>query len=179
MEKIITIDSVLSMTQATDSFLVDLEDNVYGIRFVGFKIRDCDTGEVFHDFKAQNIYELDYFADNELEYVFPHKILKSKTIGTNLTFVVGDKPVKNLDFVERHYIGDELAKSYEFKFPLFMPSSENNIEFIYPVPNLNDEAQNALINGDDISAKSDTFIFVDNKLVIHRRANYIYSSKDC
>jgi hypothetical protein len=176
MEHLITIDSVKAMTSSTPDFLVALEDNVYGIRFKGFKIRDVDTGEVFHDFQATDIYELDYFADHELEYQFPHCVLKATNIGSTLTLVVGDNLVKDLFLIERHYIDDKLVANYEFSFPLFMPNSENNIEFMYPVPKLTDQSQKALQNGDDIYAKSDTFIFVDKKLIIHRRANYTYSS---
>ena len=175
MENLITIDSIKAMTKPTEQFYVALEDNVYGVRFKGFKIRDVDTGEVFHDFQADDIYQLDYFADNELDYQFPHAVLKAKNIGSNLTLVVGDKLVKDLTLIERHYIDDSLVANYEFNFPLFMPNSENNIEFMYPVPKLTDSSQKELANGDDIFAKSDTFIFVDKKLIIHRRANYIYS----
>jgi len=163
------------MSKPADKFFVKITDNTYGIRFIGFKIRDADSGEVFHDFKANSIYDLDIFADLELEYIFPQKILKSKTIGTNLTFVVGDKPVKNLDFIERHYIYDTLVGNYTFNFPFFMPNSENNIEFIYPIPNLPDQAKEELKAGKPIGARSDTFIFIEGKMVIHRRAKYYYS----
>lgn len=174
MEKIISLDKIKEITKPTEEFLVTLEDNIYGIRFKGFKVRDYDSGEVFHQFMSDNIYELDYFADNLLQYSFPQKMLKSKTIGTYLTFVVGEGAVKNLDFVEKHYIQGELVKSYEFNFPLFMPKSENNIEFIYPVPSLKEDVAVKLSKGEDIEASSDTFICVDGKLVIHRRAQYVY-----
>jgi hypothetical protein len=176
MENSITIDSVKAMTKPTEDFLVKLVDNVFGVRFKGFKIRDVDTGEIFHDFQAEDIFQLDYFADNELEYQFPHAVLKAKNIGSNLTMVVGEKFVKDLTLIERHYIDDLLVANYEFNFPLFMPNSENNIEFMYPVPKLSDASQKELANGEDIFSKSDTFIFVDNKLIIHRRANYVYTA---
>ena len=64
--------------------------------------------------------------------------------------------------------------NYEFYFPVFMPNSENSIEFMYPVPKLNEETKKAIDYGEDVHAKSDTFIFVDNRLVIHRRAKYTY-----
>jgi hypothetical protein len=175
MENLTTIETIKAMTKPTDDFLVALDDNIYGVRFKGFKIRDVDTGEIFHDFQAEDIYQLDYFADHELDYQFPHSVLKAKNIGSNLTLVVGDKLVKDLYLIERHYIDDQLVANYEFHFPLFMPNSENNIEFMYPVPKLSEASQKELANGHDIYAKSDTFVFVDKKLIIHRRANYIYS----
>lgn len=67
-------------------------------------------------------------------------------------------------------------KSYEFQFPFFMPKSENNIEFIYQLPTLNDSTKEKLTNGEPIAACSDTFIFVDWNLIIHRRAEYSYVS---
>jgi hypothetical protein len=176
METIYSKDDILALKTPTESFLVKLEDNIYGIRFKAFKLRDCDTNEVFHQFTAEDIYELDYFADHELEYQFPNKILKSKTIGSSLTLVVGPQLVKNLDLIERHYIDNQLVGNYVFNFPVFLPNSENNIEFIYNVPMLNEDTQKRLDSGDDIEARSDTFILVDNKLVIHRRAKYVYIS---
>ncbi len=176
MENTITIEHIKNMKKQTDSFLVSLDDNIYGIRFKGFKIRDVESGEVFHEFVAEDIYQLDYFADHELEYLFPHNLLRAKNIGSNLTLVVGDNLVKDLTLIERHYINDSLVAHYEFNFPIFMPNSENNIEFMYPVPKLSEESRKSLEEGDDIVAKSDTFIFVDKKLIIHRRANYTYTT---
>ncbi len=174
MDKTVKPEEVLKMEKPTTDFLVKLSDNEYGIRFIGFKIRDVDKGDTFHEFKAQNIYDLDYFADHELNYIFPHKMLIAKTIGTNLTFVVGDKEVKNLDFIERHYIEDKLMANYAFKFPFFMPNTENNIEFIYPMPNLSEDTKKRIKNKEEVMARSDTFIFVNSSLIIHRRANYSY-----
>lgn len=175
MDKTVKPEEVLKMDKPTSEFLVKLQDNIYGIRFIGFKIRDIDTGEIFHQFRTENKFDLDFFADHELNYVFPHKMLTVRTIGTNLTFVVGDKEVQNLDFIERHYIDDQLMANYSFNFPFFMPSTENNIEFIYPMPGLSEETKRKIRNKEDVAAKSDTFIFVNKELIIHRRANYSYS----
>ena len=82
--------------------------------------------------------------------------------------------MKKLTLVERHYIDNKLAANYQFTFPLFMPNSKNSIEFIYNVPKLSEEVQKRMNNGQDIHAKSDTFVFVEGKMVVHRRANYVY-----
>ncbi len=176
MYKTISIDQVMSMKEPSPSFFIGLEDNIYGIRFKGFKLRDVQTGEVFHSFVAEDIYELDYFADHELSYIFPNQILRAKNLGSNLTLVIGDNLVKDLTLIERHYIDNQLQANYKFEFPLFMPNSENNIEFMYPIPPLSKQSQEKLERGEEIMAKSDTFIFVEGKLVIHRRADYVYSS---
>ena len=176
MEKGITIDEVMNMKTPSDNFYGELNDNTLGIRFKGFKLRDVKTNEIFHSYQSENIYELDYFADNELDYVFPLNILKAKNLGSNITLVVGNNLVKNLTLIERHYIDNQLAANYKFEFPLFMPGSENNVEFMYPIPPLTKDTLERINNGEDISAKSDTFIFVEGKLMVHRRANYIYTA---
>lgn len=158
-----------------EEFLKKLEDNIYGVRFIGFKARDYDTGDIFHQFKTKNIFDLDYFADHFLHYVFPHSMLLCKNIGTNLTFVVGDKPVKNLEFIEKHYIDGSLMKSFEFSFPFFMPNSENDIEFIYSMPQLPENVTERIKKGEDIEASSDTYVCVEGNLIIHRRAQYKYA----
>ena len=70
MDKNITIDQVLKMEKPIDKFILTLEDNTPGIRFNGFKLRNMETGEVYHEYYPNDIYELDYFADHELEYAF-------------------------------------------------------------------------------------------------------------
>ena len=174
MQNLFTLESVLNMDVPTDKFLVKLHDNIYGIRFKGFKLRDCDTNEIYHQFETNNVFELDYFADHILDYDFPQKILNAKVLGSNLKLVVGDHLVDNLDLVERHYVDDKLVASYKFNFPIFMPNSENNVEFIYSVPSLSEETKKKIGMGEEVEAKSDTFIFVNGNLVIHRRAHYRY-----
>lgn len=176
MESTITVEQVLSMQKPSDKFYTRIEENIFGIRFKGFRLRDMDTQEIYHEFETDNVFELDYFADHELRYDFPYKILKAKTIGSSLTLVVGEQLVKNLELIERHYIDNKLVASYDHKFPVFLPNSENNIEFIYDVPKVSEDTNEKMKKEEPIYAKSDTFIFVEGKLIIHRRANYNYSA---
>ena len=126
-----TEEQALKMEKAADHFLVKLEDNIFGVRFNGFKLRDIKTGRVFHEYYPADPYELDYFADHMLDYPFPNEILKGqKHLGTSLNLVVGDKPVKNLVLLERHYIGGKLAANFRFPFPLFIPKYENKSDFL-------------------------------------------------
>ena len=172
--KDITIDAVLEMTEPTEEFIVNLEDNKPGIRFNGFRLRDMDTGEIYHQYYPSSMYELDYFSDHVIAYNFGYKILKAKTIGTTLILCIGDATVHDLDLIERHYVEGELAANYHFKFPLFMPNSRNTIEFIYSVPTLSKKVEELINKGEDVYAKSDTFLFVEGKLMVHRRATYDY-----
>ena len=110
-----------------------------------------------------------------LDYPFPNEILKGqKQLGTSLKLVVGNQLVKNLVLLERHYIGGKLAANFRFPFPVFIPNSENAVEFIYEIPKLSPEVEAKLEKGEDIHAESDTFVFVEGKLVVHRRAKYTY-----
>ena len=171
----LTEEQALKMEKATDHFLIKLEDNIYGVRFNGFKLRDIKTGRVFHEYYPADPYELDYFADHMLDYPFPNEILKGqKHLGTSLNLVVGDKMVKDLVLLERHYIGGKLAANFRFTFPAFIPKSSNDVEFIYAIPKLSPEVQEKLKKGEDVHAESDTFVFVDGKLNVHRRAKYTY-----
>ena len=170
-----TEEQALKMDKPADKFLIELKDNVYGIRFNGFKLRDIQTEKVYHEYYPKDPYELDYFADHILDYPFPNDILKGqKHLGTFLKLVVGDQVVKNLVLLERHYIGGKLAANFRFQFPMFIPKSENTVEFIYDVPKLAPEVEEKLKKGEDIHAASDTFVFVDGKLNVHRRAKYTY-----
>ena len=170
-----TEEQALKMDKPADKFLIELKDNVYGIRFNGFKLRDIQTDKVYHEYYPKDPYELDYFADHLLDYPFPNDILKGqKHLGTFLKLVVGDQVVKNLVLLERHYIGGKLAANFRFQFPMFIPKSENTVEFIYDVPKLAPEVEEKLKKGEDIHAASDTFVFVDGKLNVHRRAKYTY-----
>ena len=170
-----TEEQALKMDKPADKFLIELKDNVYGIRFNGFKLRDIQTDKVYHEYYPKDPYELDYFADHLLDYPFPNDILKGqKHLGTFLKLVVGEQVVKNLVLLERHYIGGKLAANFRFQFPMFIPKSENTVEFIYDVPKLAPEVEEKLKKGEDIHAASDTFVFVDGKLNVHRRAKYTY-----
>ena len=170
-----TEEQALKMDKACDKFLIKLEDNVYGVRFNGFKLRDIKTDKVFHEYYPADPYELDYFADHMLDYPFPNDLIKGeKHLGTTLKLVVGDKLVKNLVLLERHYIEGKLAANFRFTFPAFIPKSENTVEFIYEIPKLSPEIQAKIEKGEDVHAESDTFVFVEGKLNVHRRAKYTY-----
>ena len=55
-----TEEQALKMENAFDHFLIKLEDNVYGIRFNGGKLRDIESGTVYQEYYPNNLYELDY-----------------------------------------------------------------------------------------------------------------------
>ena len=171
-----TEEQALKLEKPLDKFLVKLEDNTYGVKFNGFRLKNMEEPyKVYHEYYPKDEYELDYFADHMLDYPFPNDILKGeKQLGTSLKIVVGDNLVKNLVLLERHYIGGKLAANFRFTFPAFIPKSSNDVEFIYAIPKLSPEVQEKLKKGEDVHAESDTFVFVDGKLNVHRRAKYTY-----
>lgn len=169
-----SIEEVFKMTESTDYFFTDKEDNIYGLIFSSFKVRDAETGEVFVDVNGQTKEDFEKYYDKEIEYVFPHRLLKAKTIGTNIGLVIGSQPVKNIHFIERHYFDSRLLDSYSFKFPFFMPNSDNNIEFIYSVPKLPETIIDCMKCGQTFVTYSDTFVFVEDQLITHRKAKFYY-----
>lgn len=55
-----------------------------------------------------------------------------------------------------------------------MPKTTNTLEMIYDMPEMSEEEKSAMIMA-PWETKSDTFFFVDNRLIIHNRAEYNYS----
>lgn len=79
--------------------------------------------------------------------------------------------------VERHYFRGKVIRSYEFKFGFVIPSSTNSWEFIYDLPQINEEEKSEIVQA-PWEVKSDSFFFADGKLIIHNRAEYNYAPLD-
>lgn len=78
--------------------------------------------------------------------------------------------------IEHHYLKDRLIRDYEFSFGFCMPKSGNSAEFTYDVPEFSDEDKQVLLEEAWI-VQSDTFFFADDKLIIHSKALYDYSTQ--
>jgi hypothetical protein len=175
-DKVIDIDYIKSLTKPTTNFLCDLKANIYDLKFQSFRVRDLDTG--FTLFEIEDCGETDEedLTDDSriIKYHLGSDFLELSQLGTNLTFSVGNKPVKNLIMIERHYFKEKLIKSFEFKFDFCIPNSVNNWETIYTIPQLDDETKLDMINS-PWETQSDSFYFVDNKLIMHHKAYYNYA----
>ena len=79
--------------------------------------------------------------------------------------------------VERHYFRGKVIRSYNFDFGFVIPNSTNSWEFIYDLPEL-DEDLKLEIQGAPWEVKSDSFFFAEGKLIIHNRAEYNYAPLD-
>lgn len=177
----ITPEYVNSFDKATDKFLCPLSANIYNIQFLAFKIRDMESKVTLFEIKKEVEEELTHTPtdvdENELRtvrYHFGPLFFKLKTIGTALVFSVGDKPVKNMRMIERHYFKNKLIKSFDFTFGFCIPNSTNEWESIYDLPQLDKKTIEEMINA-PWETKSDSFYFVNNELVMHNKSEYSYA----
>jgi len=176
----ITPDYCNSLTAPTEAFLCERNANVYDLKFVDFKIRSLDEGyerSLFDmsqgDMPAPPPPGVGDDAARFIRYHFGPHFLDINTVGTSLEFTNGPYEVYNLRMIERHYFRDQLITSYDFNMPFVMPNSRNTWEMIYTKPLLSDEWKEALMSA-PWEAKSDSFYFVNDTLVMHNRAEYNY-----
>ncbi|ESL10923.1 hypothetical protein TRSC58_01336 [Trypanosoma rangeli SC58] len=185
----ITPEQVLQFNAPTSDFLCPLTANTYNIEFYRFTIRDMETGKVVFDVErdhgdypppetlAQLPPEVQQLM-RTISYSFPPSLLRRKTIGAKLVFGVnGDIPVPNFRMIERHYFRNTLIKSFDFTFGFCIPHSTNTWEAIYDMPTLSEEWVRAIIASPNETV-SDSFYFVDNKLMMHNKAYYAYNAQE-
>ena len=173
---------VLRLKKPTNGFLCPL-DNEHNIDFLSFTIKDDTTKRVL--FKVENGLPLDghleidydqaYDEDSfrAIKYTFSEDVLRLPVLSTSLTFKVGEKPLSNFRMIERHYVKNQLIKSYDFNFGFCIPNSTNTWEAIYDVPPLSDEIIEEMVDK-PYSTTSDSFYFVGDELIMHNKAKYRY-----
>ncbi|KAK7135559.1 hypothetical protein R3I94_014283 [Phoxinus phoxinus] len=180
----ITPDEVLGLRAVTRDYLCKLEDNIYNIDFTRFKIRDLETGTVLFEIakpphcdlneEDEENGDVDTSAGRFVRYQFTAAFLKLRTVGATVEFTVGDRPVTNFRMIERHYFQDRLLKNFDFDFGFCIPNSRNTCEHIYEFPQLPDDLIRLMIEH-PYETRSDSFYFVDNKLIMHNKADYAYN----
>ena len=79
--------------------------------------------------------------------------------------------------IERHYFRDQLVKSFDFSFGFCIPSSTNTWDVVYSMPPLSDELISEMIDH-PWETKSDTFYFVEDRIIMHNKASYMYFRED-
>lgn len=180
-------DEVLRLTKFTREYLCSAEANVYSIDFTRFTIRDMESGVVLFEIAKPPPPEQEDPAGVELEpeiqdpnagrfvrYQFTPQFLKLKTVGATVEFTVGDRPVNRFRMIERHFFRDQLLKTFDFEFGFCIPNSRNTCEHIYEFPQLSPELCDQMIK-QPYETRSDSFYFVDDKLVMHNKADYAYT----
>ncbi|XP_053558016.1 protein unc-119 homolog B [Bombina bombina] len=176
-------EHVLGLRRVTENYLCKPEDNIYGIDFTRFKIRDLETSTVLFEIsKSCSDQEdedddsgpLDTSAGRFVRYQFTPAFLKLRKVGATVEFTVGDKPVQNFRMIERHYFRDRILKSFDFDFGFCIPNSRNTCEHMYEFPQLSDDLIRLMIEN-PYETRSDSFYFVDNTLIMHNKADYAYN----
>jgi len=178
-----TLEEIQQIKGYTDKFYCKISDNTFNIKFVNFRVRDLDSGFVLFEVKDES--DDDAPQDTEeiddslriIKYHLGPEFLDLKTIGTLLKFSVGPKPVKDFVLIEKHYFKEKLIKTFEFKFDFCMPNSVNEWETLYEIPELEPELKQQMIDY-PWETRSDSFYFVEGKLIIHNKAIYNYSNLD-
>eukprot|EP00762_Andalucia_godoyi_P001073 ANDGO_02122.mRNA.1 Protein unc-119 len=176
-------EDALRQTGPVRKFQCPLSANTYGIEFLSFRIRDPDHDTVLFEVAADPddsvgpLLEVPEGMDEEsvrsVRYEFPARVLRLKAIGTALTFRVGMEPVPSFRIIERHYFRNSLLKSFDFQFGFCIPGSTNSFEQLYVLPSMNQNVMQDMISH-PWETQSDTFYFVDGKLVMHNKAFYSY-----
>eukprot|EP00930_Biecheleria_cincta_P004387 TRINITY_DN1052_c0_g2_i1.p1 TRINITY_DN1052_c0_g2~~TRINITY_DN1052_c0_g2_i1.p1 ORF type:complete len:200 (+),score=41.38 TRINITY_DN1052_c0_g2_i1:98-697(+) len=178
-----TPDYLNSLEAPCEAFLLPLNYNVYNIQFVDFKIRSLDEGseQVLFDIGGGSVPSpppegIAGTADagRFIRYHFGPGLLDIQTIGTTLEFVNGEFPVENFRMIERHYFRGQLITSYDFTMPFVIPNSKNNWEMIYANPLVANPEWKEALQSAPWEAKSDSFYFVGDRLIMHNRAEYNY-----
>ncbi|RWS16075.1 protein unc-119 B-like protein [Dinothrombium tinctorium] len=183
----ITPEDVIKLSSFTEGFLCSQEANCYDIEFTRFKIRDMETGNILFeiskpspseydedDLGIQEQEDVDPNAGRFVRYQFTSNFLKLKTVGATVEFTVGDKPVNNFRMIEKHFFRDRPLKTFDFEFGFCIPNSKNTCEHIYEFPVLSPELCEEMINN-PFETRSDSYYFVDNKLIMHNKADYAYN----
>ncbi|XP_017051854.1 protein unc-119 homolog [Drosophila ficusphila] len=189
-------DEVLHLTKITDDYLCSANANVFEIDFTRFKIRDLESGAVLFEIAKPpseqypdglSVEETMLAAAEELSledtadpnagryvrYQFTPAFLNLKTVGATVEFTVGSQPVNNFRMIERHFFRDRLLKTFDFEFGYCIPYSKNTCEHIYEFPNLPPDLVAEMISS-PFETRSDSFYFVENRLVMHNKADYAY-----
>ncbi|XP_037605715.1 protein unc-119 homolog B isoform X1 [Sebastes umbrosus] len=177
----ITPEDVLGLQKITENYLCNPDENIFNIDFTRFKIRDMETATVLFEItkppstdKAGEKRDVDPNAGRFVRYQFTPAFLRLRQVGATVEFTVGDMPIENFRMIERHYFRETLLKSFDFEFGFCMPSSKNTCEHIYEFPPLSEDIIREMVLH-PYETQSDSFYFVDNKLVMHNKADYSYS----
>lgn len=184
--KMATPEDVLQLTRPTDGFLCPLSANTYKIEFLQFIISDYDTKkiifEVGRDSPPPQDMSLDFSSLGEdmyrkIKYEFSEDVLRLPFIETSLVFSVGPREIRDFRMIERHYFRNKLVKSFDFTFGFCIPGSTNTWDAVYSVPALDEDLIAEMIEH-PFETRSDSFYFVDGRLVMHNKAAYKYFRED-
>ncbi|KAI8999772.1 GMP-PDE, delta subunit-domain-containing protein [Gaertneriomyces semiglobifer] len=179
----ISPDDVRKLTKPTEKFLCPFSANKY-FEFLEFRIKDVANNTTVFDVKNPRdpkLIDWEHRVDGPdemrtIQYTLPASLLTTPFISTHLLFTTCPSPI-NLRMIERHYFSSRLVKSFEFEFGFCIPSSTNSWEGVYEVPKLTDKELKEvkeLGKKGEVGVWSDSFFFVEDKMVAHHKASYTY-----
>lgn len=182
MQADVTPADVLRLREPTPGFLCPLSANIYNIDFLSFTISDYDTKKIIFEVNREKPPPIDFSSFDEeslrkIRYKFSEDVLRLPAIRTELRFSVGNMEVPNFRMIERHYHRDKLIKSYDFTFGFCIPNSVNTWDAVYAVPPLDERLVQDMVQNPH-STQSDSFYFVNDRLVMHNKASYSYIEED-
>ncbi|VIO90827.1 Uncharacterized protein BM_BM11378 [Brugia malayi] len=119
----------------------------------------------------------DTSAARFVRYQFTPAFLLLKHVGATVEFNVGSKPVNKFRMIERHFFRDRLLKSFDFEFGFCIPNSRNTCEHIYDFPQLSESLIDEMVSN-PYETRSDSFYFVEDRLIMHNKADYAYNGGD-
>ena len=160
-------------------FLCPLSANTYGSEFLSFTISDYESKKVIFEVGRDNPAPLDVSVDfssigedmyRKIKYDFSDDVLRLPFVETSLTFSVGQRELRSFRMIERHYFRDQLIKSFDFEFGFCIPGSVNTWDAVYSLPALSESLISEMI-ANPFDTKSDSFYFVDQKLIMHNKGN--------
>uniref|UniRef100_A0A7S3MAT2 GMP phosphodiesterase delta subunit domain-containing protein n=1 Tax=Spumella elongata TaxID=89044 RepID=A0A7S3MAT2_9STRA len=183
---IVTPEDVNALTKPTEGFLCPLSSNNFGIEFLQFTISDYQSKNTIFAVGKDNPTPQDIAVDfsclgedmyRKIKYTFSEDVLRLPLIQTSLVFSVGSTPLNGFRMIERHYFRDQLVKSFDFAFGFCIPGSTNTWDSVYSLPPLSEELIKDMIDH-PFETKSDSFYFVNGKLIMHNKASYKYIRED-
>ena len=83
-----------------------------------------------------------------------------------VSFAIGEKPLKSLRLIEKHFFKGKVISTHDFATGFCVPNSENEWETIYDLPKFNEEQTLEIIHSPG-ETTSDSYFFVEDKLIIH------------
>lgn len=60
-------------------------------------------------------------------------------------FSIGPKPINSMEMIERHYFRGKCIREFSFKFGFVIPNSTNSWEFVYDLPDLDEETRREVV----------------------------------
>ena len=75
--------------------------------------------------------------------------------------------------IEKHFFKGKCVKTYDFKTGFCIPHTVNSWETIYLLPELDEDTKQEMLENPG-EAKSDSYFFIENQLIMHQRCRYNY-----